>query len=143
MSAWWPAAAAAGLTAWVLGWAWWSRRAFARSEGAFRCRVRVRSASLPGLSWRWSRLPGHGRWVHDVLVVRTGFLRPRLHHLPVHVAETELVELDRRRVRGLGPHPVSVSLLLDGQAAVEVATAGDRGSLLAGPFVVLAVSRLR
>ena len=140
----WVAAGAAGVVAaWLLWSAWRSHRDFTRAEGTFRCRVRVRSASLRGFSPTWSRLPRHARWVHDVLVVRGGFLRPRLHHLPVHVAEGELVELDPRWVRGLGPRPVSVRVLLDDQSAVEVATADENRMLLAGPFVVLAISRLR
>ena len=143
MSPWWAAGAAGAFAVWLLWSAWRSRRDFTRADGTFRCRVRVRSASLPGFGPTWSRRPRHARWVHDVLVVRAGLLRPRLHHLPVHVAEGELVELDPRRVRGLGPRPVSVRVLLDDQSAVEVATADRNRALLAGPFVVLAISRLR
>ena len=143
MSAWWLAGAASAIGTWLLWSAWRSHRDFVRAEGTFRCRVRVRSASLRGFGATWSRRARHARWVHDVLVVRGGVLRPRLYHLPVHVAEGELVELDPRRVRGLGSRPVSVRVLLDDQSAVEVATAEANRTLLAGPFVVLAVSRLR
>src|SRR4051812_9803254 len=133
----WLLVAAAVLgTVWVYR-AWRGHREFVTAEGTFRCRVRVRSASLPGFPPRWSRSARHARWVHDVLIIRSGLLAPRVYPLAVHVAEGELVELDRHRVRGLGSHPVSVLVLLDHQAAVEVATAERNRSLLAGPFVVL------
>jgi hypothetical protein len=146
MTSWWPAAVGGSLALgllWFLWAAWRGHRDFTRQEGTFRCRLRVRSAALPGFSPRWSRRRPQARWVHDVLLVRTGWLRPRIRALPVRVAEGELVELDPRWVRGLGPQPVSIRLLLDDQAAVEVATAEAEGALLAGPFVVLAISRLR
>jgi hypothetical protein len=143
VSPWWALVVAGGLLGGLLWPAWRDRRDFVRVPGTFRCRVRLRSAALPGFPSRWTRLPRHARWVHDVLVVRSGLLRPRLHVLPVHVAEGELVELDRLRVRGLGPRPVSVRILLDDGAAVEVASTAADQALLAGPFVVLAVSRLR
>jgi hypothetical protein len=142
MSAWLLAAAAGLAGAWLLWSAWRSHCEFSRHQDTFRCRVRVRSASLPGFPDRWSRLPRHARWVHDVLVVRAGFVRPKTYVLPVRVAEGEIVELDRRRVRGLGPQPVSVRVLLDDQSAVEIATAAANQARLAGPFVVLTISRL-
>jgi len=140
----WLVAGVAGLAGlWLLRSAWRDRREFTRHPDTFRCRVRVRSAALPGFPATWSRTRRYARWVHGVLVVRTGFLSPRTYVLPVRVAEGEIVELDRRRVRGLGPEPVSVRVLLDDQSAVEVATSGTNQELLAGPFVVLTISRLR
>jgi hypothetical protein len=143
VSAWWAAVGSGLVLAGLLWSAWHSRREFAGEQGTFRCRVRLRSAALPGFSPTWSRGVRHARWVHDVLVIRTGLLRPRVHLLPVHVAEGELVELDRKRVRGLGPRPLSVRVLLDDQSAIEVAAAATDRTLLAGPFVVLSVTRLR
>ena len=130
------------LLGWLLWSAWRSHRAFVLEPGVFRCRVRVRSAAFPGFPARWTRTPRYARWVHDVLVIRTGFLRHRTDVLPVRVAEGELVEHDRHRLRRLGARPVSVRVLLDGGSAVEVATMSENQALLAGPFVVLAVSRL-
>jgi hypothetical protein len=143
MSVWWPVVAAGVLVAWLLWSGWQGQRTFARGHDTFRCRVRLRSAELPGFSPTWSRGVRHARWVHDVLVIRAGWLRPRVHLLPVRVAEGELVELDRKRVRGLGPRPLSVRVLLDDQSAIEIAAAGSDGTLLAGPFFVLSVTRLR
>lgn len=144
MNAWWPAVGSGLFVAGLLLWsAWRSRREFAGEHGTFRCRVRLRSAVLPGFSPTWSRGVRHARWVHDVLVIRAGLLRPRVHVLPVHVAEGELVELDRKRVRGLGPRPLSVRVLLDDQSAIEIAAAATDRTLLAGPFVVLSVTPLR
>jgi hypothetical protein len=143
MTAWWIAVLAGLFVAWLLWSDWRSHREFARAHDAFRCRVRLRSAELPGFSPTWSRGVRHARWVHDVLVIRAGFLRPRVHQLPVRVAEGELVELDRKRVRGLGPRPLSVRVLLDDQEAIEIAAAAADRTRLAGPFVVLSVTRLR
>src|SRR5690348_16245095 len=107
-TAWIAASVGVGVLVWA-GWlAWRAHREFATEPGTFRCRVRVRSAALPGFSARWSRRRCHARWVHDVLVIRRGILVPQVYPLPVHVAEGELVELDPLRVRRLGPVPVSV-----------------------------------
>jgi hypothetical protein len=135
-------AASLGVLAWAGRRAWRGHREFVAEPGTFRCRVRVRSFELAGFSARWSRGVSHARWVHDVLVVRRGVLMPRVYPLAVHVAEGELVEMDAGVVRRLGAFPVSVRVVLDDHSALEVAARGRDRDLLAGPFVVLAVSRL-
>ena len=127
----------------LMAWsAWRARRDFTRAPGAFRCNVRLRSAHLPDIPPTWSRSGRHAVWVHDVLVIRSGLLRPRVLHLPVHMAEGGLVELAPRHVPGLGRRPVSVTLHLDDHEEIELAAEhGDR-SLLVGPFVVVAVGSL-
>ena len=124
----------------LIAWSTWrNRRDFVRTPGAFRCNVRLRSDQLPGIASTWARGPRHALWVHDVLVIRRGLVRPRLWYLPVHMAEGELIELNPRHVRGLGRRPVSVKILLDDHQEIEVAAADRDRSLLVGPFFAVAV----
>jgi hypothetical protein len=118
---------------------WRNRRDFVAAPGVFRCNLRLRSNHLPGIAPTWARRRHHALWVHDVLIIRRGLLRPRLRYLPVRMAEGDLVALDPRRVRGLGRHPVSVIVLLDDNQAIELAAADRDRTLLVGPFVAIAV----
>jgi hypothetical protein len=127
----------------VLVWsAWRTRRDFVTAPGAFRCNLRLRSAQVPGILPTWYRSQHHAVWIHDVLVIRSGLLRPQTRLLPVHMAEGGLVELGSRSVPGLGRHPISVTVQLDDHEEIELAAAGEHRSLLVGPFVVIAVGRL-
>jgi hypothetical protein len=136
------AAWSAILTA-ILGWfIWRTRRDFIRTPGAFRCNVRLRSAHLPGIKPKWSRTSRHAMWVHTVLVIRGGLLRPRIHHLPARMAEGSLVELRPGSLRRLGRSPVSLTVQLDDNQEVELAAAHQDRALLVGPFVVAAVGSL-
>jgi hypothetical protein len=136
-------ATTAAVLAALLGWTIWrSRRDFVRAPGAFRCNVRLLSDHLPGIASTWARRPRHALWVHDVLVIRRGLLRPRFWFLPTRMAEGDLVALNPRRMRGLGRNPVSVKVRLDDHQEIELAAADRDRHLLVGPFVAVAVGVL-
>jgi hypothetical protein len=133
------AAALATLVTWST---WRARRDFVAASGTFRCKVRSRSTAVHGIPSTWARRPLHALWVHDVLVLRRGLVRPRVWYLPVRMADGDLVELNPRRVRGLGRRPVSVRVLLDDREEIELAAADRDRSLLVGPFIAVAVGSL-
>jgi hypothetical protein len=130
----------AALFAWLN---WRTRREFAVMPGVFRCNVRLRSDEhLGSIPPKWAKWPCRAFWVHDVCVVRRGLLRPRVWHLPVHMADGGLAELNQRSVRGLGRRPVSVRVFLDDQQEIELAANDRDRALLVGPFLAVAVGRL-
>jgi hypothetical protein len=134
--------AVAVLAALVVWSTWHNRRDFVSAPGVFRCNLRLRSEYLPGIAPTWAKWPCHALWVHDVLVIRRGLLRPTLWYLPVHMADGGLTELNPRCVRGLGRRPVSVKVVLDDNHEVELASADSDRPLLVGPFVAVAVGGL-
>jgi hypothetical protein len=130
----------AALLAWLN---WRTRREFVVTPGVFRCNVRLRSYEYSGsVPPKWAKRPCRAFWVHDVCVVRRGLLRPKVWHLPVHMADGGLTELNRRSVRGLGRKPVSVRVFLDDHQEIELAAADRDRALLVGPFVAVAFGRL-
>jgi hypothetical protein len=80
--------------------------------------------------------------VHDVLLVRSGFLRLGLTAWPVCPARGAGVQaLTRSDVRRLGPHPVALRLTrTDG--TVEIAVSEEFRTELVGPFLVAELSDL-
>jgi hypothetical protein len=80
-----------------------AQRRFARADGAFRCRWRARQGFEGTLQPRWCRPGAHALWVHDVLLVQGGVLRPRFLELAVHEPADQIRIADDGEVRGLGP----------------------------------------
>jgi hypothetical protein len=111
-----------------------------REAGAFRCRVSPRPWARRRGRARWSRFATHARWVNDVLLVRSGFLRLGVTALAAHVApRTQLEQLAPAEARRLGRAPRALRLVLDGGGTLEVATSEDCGELLVGPYLVAAL----
>jgi len=114
---------------------------FARDRRSFRCRIRDCRPTPSGRDPRW-RTRTQAMWVHDVLLIRSGFLRLGLTVLPVCPARGARVHsLTRDDVRRLGSHPVSLRLTrADG--TVEVAVPEESRTELVGPFLVAELSDL-
>jgi hypothetical protein len=120
-----------------------SSLSFARSEGTFRCKVRVRGARQRWYRDRrgWPRRATRARWVHDVLLVRRGFWSPRTETLPVRAPEDPVRRVPGE-VPGLGPDPLRLDLRPDAGPVVEVAARAADRALLVGPFVAAGMHEL-
>jgi hypothetical protein len=114
---------------------------FARDRRSFRCRIRSCRPTRSGRDSRW-RPPTQAMWVHDVLLVRSGFLRLGLTALPVCPPRGARVQsLTRGDVRRLGRHPLALRLTrTDG--AMELAVPEGCRAELVGPFLVAELSDL-
>jgi hypothetical protein len=86
----------------VAGWAFLLRRRVVRDAEVFPCAVRVLTGSVPGLrpGLQWRRF--RARWVHNVLLLRSGMALGRAVALPVRVAEDELAIAVRGSPPSLG-----------------------------------------
>ncbi|MGY1618224.1 hypothetical protein ACI797_15910 [Geodermatophilus sp. SYSU D00691] len=106
----------------------------------FRCRLRATSGRR---SHRWQLRSTRAAWVADVLVVRTGVLRLWLTPLAVQPdPDSERRALAPREVRGLGPRPVVLRLLVPGRGALDVAVAAVDAERVVGPFLTAALAGL-
>jgi hypothetical protein len=103
----------------------------------FRCKSRLNGET------RWPRRKAHAAWVHDVLIVRTGRIYPRMTALPVRLPEDVIREALPTEISGLGLHPAVITLRLDDEQLIDVATAQRTRSLLVGPFCAAAIPGLR
>lgn len=116
------------------------RRRLLREDGAFVCRARVETGSVPGLRTRSRGTACTAQWCHEVLLLRRGRLLPRVHALPVRSTRGGIapaVPADRLR----RDHAALLLVLrLDDGAAVSVVTETATREALAGPFLALAVS---
>jgi hypothetical protein len=129
-----------------------SIRRFARTPGAFRCKVRApgsvsyRLRSRPelpaGFGPRWGHRRRRAVWVHDVLLVRHGLLGQHVVALPVRIPDEVIRPAPAEVVRGLGSRPQVLRLRLDEGPPVEVATASEARSLVVGPFMAAAIPGL-
>lgn len=104
---------------------------------AFRCKSRLNGQT------RWPRRKARAAWVHDVLIVRTGRICPRMTALPVRLPEDVIREARPAEISGLGLHPAVITLRLDDDQLIEVAAAEQYRSLLVGPFCAAAIPGLR
>jgi|SRR5215207_3583173 len=120
----------------------WSRFRFARTEGAFRCKVRAPYGRVPGVRRRWHAGWTHALWTHDVLLVERGFVRQRTMAIPVSATGDVVRTMFAGEVRGLGRDPVVLVLELDEDLLVEVAAPRPSRTLLAGPFLAAAIPGL-
>jgi hypothetical protein len=120
----------------------WVRWRFARAPGAFRCRFRAPDRPVAGFAERWDRRRTNAVWVHDVLLVQRGLLRPRVVALPVRIPEDVIRYVPAEDMRGLGSAPQVLGLRLDDGQIIEVATASAAHSVVVGPFVAAAMTGL-
>src|SRR4051812_22216983 len=80
----------------------WARLRLGRADGAFRCKVRAPYDRLTGVRPRWPRCRTRARWVHDVLLVQKGLLRPRVEALPGRIPDDVIRRANAWEVTGLG-----------------------------------------
>jgi hypothetical protein len=121
----------------------WGRIASSREPRSFRCRV----SPHPWARWRgrarWCLFAPRAHWVHDALVLRSGFLRLGVTAFPACIAPgTQVEELARREARRLGGRPLALLLRLEEGGTLEVAAPADCRELLVGPFLAAAVAGL-
>lgn len=113
-----------------------------RDPSMFRCKV-MRLGRVP---WhrtaRWSRTRTHARWVHDVLLIRCGFLHLRTRALAVRLPEDRIRVVSRAEIRRLGQRPQLLQFQLDDYSRVEIAVAEDVRTLMVGPFLAAAIPGL-
>lgn len=97
------------------------------------------------LCWhtRWPRRRARAMWVHGVLIVQVGRVRPRTTALAVRLPEDVTREAREDEISGLGPHPVVITLRLDDDLLIDVASSEQDRSLLVGPFWAAAIPGLR
>ena len=117
-----------------------SRKRFAKAPEVFRCKVRNVADEMPGLKATWPRRALYARWVHDVLLVHKGLALVRTLALPVASATGPVVRIAASTVKRLGDEPVSIRLVLDSGAVVELAADAKSLSTAVGPFATLLVS---
>lgn len=118
----------------------WSRLHFVRTGTTFRCKVRHPDGGRWDVPPRWPRHKVRAMWVHDVLFIHSGVLRPRTAALSAWTVEHAVRGTTRREVGRLGPDPVVLELRLDDGRLVEVAARDTEISTLVGPFLAAAVS---
>jgi hypothetical protein len=140
------AAACAGVLLGGIGTGLRTRSRFARTAGAFRCRLRMSDAAKaplrpPGIGARWGRRRS-AVWVHDVLLVQHGLFGQHLTAVPVRIPEDAIRPVPHEVPRRLGPNPQALRLRLDDGPVVEIATTSDSRSLIAGPFLAAAIPGL-
>jgi len=110
------------------------RRRFRRRPEAFACKLRLLSGGFDGLTSTYPRGVAYAVWVHDVLIVHYGLARARMLLLPTLSAAVATHSVSG--VKGLGPEPLALTLLLDTGAEVEVAAPEGAVSVLPGPYEV-------
>jgi hypothetical protein len=108
-----------------------ARLRFSGAEDAFRCKARA-------IGRRWPRRSARARWVHDVLLIQQGWLRPRVVALPVRFPDDVMWNVSPREIRSLGPAPLLLRLRCDDDTLIDVAARASDRHLLAGPFVAVA-----
>jgi hypothetical protein len=119
----------------------WARLYFAHARPTFRCKVRWPDESL-WMPVRWPRRKVRAAWVHDVLLVQRGIVRPRTVALAAGACHRAIRTADRCEVARLGTDPVVLSVRLDDWRTVEVAARRRDTAALAGPFVAAAMRSL-
>lgn len=124
-----------------------TRRLFASSPQAFRCKIGQvvgpsigpDKASGGTATLRWPWLPSHAIWVHDSLIVVRGFFRTRIRPLAVHFAEGAVCG-GHHRLTGVGADPVFLTLELDDGSQVVLAAPRSVKSLVVGPYLAALLS---
>jgi hypothetical protein len=118
-----------------------ARLRFVRGGPTFRCKERS-ADTAEALARRWPRGRGRARWVHDVLLVQRGILRPRTEAWPVSGPDRPIRQTFRVEVAGLGAAPVVLTLRLDDGRTIQVAAREADRTALAGPFLAAVIPSL-
>jgi hypothetical protein len=111
------------------------RRIGVTFRGKVRCQPDRWCDALPD----WPRHRVRAVWVHDVLFVGNGIVRPRVSALSPCAAERAVRTTTRLEVTRLGTNPAVLQLRLDDGRLVEVACRGRDIPVLVGPFVTAAL----
>ena len=137
----WVALAALGIPLWVLAGvlaaSLWSRRYYRRQPGTFPAKLRLLAGSADGLEDLWPRRPAYARSVHDVLLVHHGLTLARSRAFGISTAIGSLVGCDSRTIRGLGPEPMTLTLVLDTGASFHLAARSEDRDVMVGPFATV------
>src|SRR3954468_19224129 len=120
--------------------AFFSRRSFKHAPDVFPAKLRIIAGDAPGVKTSWPRLPVYARWVHDVLLVQKGVPLMRTHSLPVARAIGVKRISQPGELKGLGPEPAILTLILDNDANVEIAAPSGAVEDMVGPFVAVLAS---
>lgn len=128
------AAALVGAATAALLSAWSTRRRMVAKPHTFRCKVAHDPADgdTP-IHGEWPRSVSHASWVHDVLLVCTGWFQTTLQPVGVHFAEGPIDPAagpDR-----LGRDPVVLTLHLDDGTRMRLAASRRDTIAAAGPFL--------
>lgn len=117
-----------------------TRRSFATSPKAFRCKVGTDRQKGPTAGLRWPWRWSYAVWIHDSLFVVSGVLRTKVRPLAVHFAEGAVTcALDSSRA-GAGADAVFLSLELDDGTHTVIAAPRSAKSLVAGPYLAALLS---
>jgi hypothetical protein len=109
---------------------WLRRRVAAERTGMFRCRIRP-SGDRDGTRAR-PRGRARAHWVHDVLIVRTGWIVHRTRYLSIRSAHGHV---DDDLTRGTNDPFISLQFELEDGAMFRVSARPDHANLLSGPFL--------
>jgi hypothetical protein len=135
----WVLLAALGIPLWMVAGALvttlWSRRRFMRAPGAFAAKMRVVTGEVDGLDSSFPRSRSAARWVHDTLVIHRGVALARSDAFAIAQMTGSRAASGDAEVKGLGPHPRILTLVLDSGATVELAAHADAADTMVGPFV--------
>ena len=133
----WILLAALGIPLWMIAGllvgAGLSRRAFKRTPGVFPAKLRAVSADVEHVKRTWPRRPGYARWVHDVLLVQRGIALMRTSALPIAHATGPIDS--SAEIRGLGAHPLVMTIALDDGIEVQLAAPAKFREPMVGPFL--------
>jgi hypothetical protein len=143
----WILLAALGIPLWMivglLIGAGLSRRAFKRAPGVFPAKLQAGSVDVEHVKRKWPRRACYVRWVHDVILVQRGIALARTDALPIARAKGSVDLLDSDAIRGLGAHPLVVTMVLDDGTEVQLAAPAEFRDTMVGPFLgVAAMSSL-
>jgi hypothetical protein len=111
----------------------WHERRVKRTPNVFGCKLRVVAGVASGLKAKFPRRKNYARWVHDVLVVRSGPGLLRYNLLPVMGVASPAHGSNPTEVKGLGEKPQLLTFQLDDGAVVEMAVPETASARLMNP----------
>lgn len=128
-----------GIPLWILfGWlaaGIWHRRESKQLPGRFKTKIRLVSGTYRHIDSNFPRIAEQAIWAHDVLIVEKGMLIPRTLHFAIADSVQLLQHADAEKVKGLGDSPVTLQVLVDNGAVLEIAAPGEEAALAQGPFL--------
>src|SRR4051812_34874694 len=129
----------------LVGAAWvWNRLRFARDRSSFPCRLApVGARASSRVCPHWLHLKTRAKWQGDALSIQAGLLYAQTLTIAVRLPiDARIQEEPRGSVHRLGAHPQSLVFERDDASALKIAVRqGDR-TVLAGPFLAVAIAGL-